>query len=111
MVSPKLVFITNKKNIPVGESKTFSYPERDKKGTIKPGLIIHLEDGLYAYEGLCTHMRAELKWNKFTGKIWCTMHDGMYDPKTGYPFIGMPKDPLKKLKLQVEENGHIYLVV
>jgi nitrite reductase/ring-hydroxylating ferredoxin subunit len=111
MVSQKMVFIANIKEIPVGESNTFIYPEGDKEGTKKPGIIIHLEGGFYAYEGLCTHMHAELKWNKYTGKIWCTMHDGMYDPQTGYPFMGMPKDPLKKLKIQIEENGDIYLVI
>jgi len=111
MASQKLVFIANMKEIPVGESKIFNYPVGDEKGSSQPGLIIRLEDGLYVYEGLCTHMRAELKWNKFTGKIWCTMHDGMYNPKTGYPFMGMPKDPLKKLQIQVENNGDIYLVI
>jgi len=30
----------------------------------------------------------------------------MYDPKTGRPFMGMPRELLKK----IEENGDIYAV-
>jgi len=111
MSSQKLVYIGNVREVPVGEVKTFLYPEGDQKGTVKPGLLIHLEDRFVAYEGLCTHMSAELKWNKYTGKIWCTMHDGMYDPKTGRPFMGMPKEPLEKIELKIEENGDIYAVL
>jgi nitrite reductase/ring-hydroxylating ferredoxin subunit len=111
MSQKKLVFIANVKEVPVDEAKTFMYPIGDPKGTAQPGLLIHLEDGFYAYDGLCTHMNAEVKWNKYTGKIWCTMHDGMYDPKTGRRFMGMPKTPLKKIQLQIEENGDIYALI
>jgi nitrite reductase/ring-hydroxylating ferredoxin subunit len=107
----KLVYIGNAKQIPIGESKNFLYPSNDKSGTSRPGLLIHLEDGFYAYEGLCTHMKAEVKWNKYTGKIWCTMHDGMYNPKTGYRFMGMPEKPLPKISLKVESNGDIYVIL
>jgi nitrite reductase/ring-hydroxylating ferredoxin subunit len=111
MSSKKSVYVGNLKEIPVGEAKIFTYPTGDLKGTARPGILIHLEDGVFAYDALCTHMSAEVKWNKFTGKIWCTMHDGMYDPKTGRPFMGMPKTPLKKIALKVEENGDIYASV
>jgi len=56
-------------------------------------------------------MQTELEWNPYTGKIWCTMHDGMYDPKTDRLFMGMPKEPLKKIELKIEENGDIYAVI
>lgn len=111
MSSQKLVYIGNAKEVPVGESKSFAYPIGDAKGMAKPGLLIHLEDGFVSYDGLCTHMQAEVQWNKYTGKIWCTMHDGMYEPKTGRPFIGMPREPLGKIKLKIEENGDIYAVL
>ena len=64
-----------------------------------------------AYNGLCTHMQAEVEWNRFTEKIWCTLHDGMYDPKTGRPFMGMPRELLKKIELKIEKNGEIYAIV
>jgi nitrite reductase/ring-hydroxylating ferredoxin subunit len=107
----RMVYIGNAKRIPVGESKKFLYPLEDEKGSERPGILIHLEDGFVAYDGLCTHMQAEVEWNRYTGKIWCTLHDGMYDPKTGRPFLGMPKEPLKKIELKIEENGDIYAVV
>jgi nitrite reductase/ring-hydroxylating ferredoxin subunit len=103
------VYIGNEKKIPVEEFIKFSYPSGDKEGSSRPGLLIHTNEGFVAYEGLCTHMQAEIEYNKYTKKIWCTLHDGMYDPITGYPFMGMPKDPLKKLNLKIEENGDIYL--
>jgi nitrite reductase/ring-hydroxylating ferredoxin subunit len=106
--SNKMIYIANVKEIPVAEAKIFMYPMGDQKGTVRPGILIHLEDGFYAYDGLCTHMSAEVKWNRYTEKIWCTMHDGMYDPKTGRPFIGMPREPLKKIELKIEDNGDIY---
>ena len=111
MAGQRLVYISNAKEVPVGESKVFTYPVGDSKGMTKPGLLVHLEDQFVAYEGLCTHMQAEIKWNKCTGKIWCTMHDGMYDPKTGRPFMGMPREPLEKIQIKIEENGDIYAIL
>ena len=111
MGSQRFVYIANVKEVPVGESKIFTYPVGDPKGMTKPGLLVHLEDQFVAYDGLCTHLQAEIKWNKYTGKIWCTMHDGMYDPKTGRPFMGMPKEPLEKIEIKIEENGDIYAVL
>lgn len=111
MNGEKLVYVGNRKEVPVGEAKKFFYPVGDEKGTKRPGLLIHLEEEFVAYDGLCTHMQAELEWNPYTEKIWCTMHDGMYDPETGRPFMGMPKEPLKKIELKIEENGDIYAVV
>ena len=109
MTGQKMVYIGNVREVPVGEAKRFFYPTGDANGTARPGLLIHLEDRFVAYEGLCTHMQAELEWNRYTGKIWCTMHDGMYHPETGGPFRGMPKDPLKKIELKIEANGDIYV--
>jgi len=111
MTSKKMIYVGNVKEVPVGEAKGFSYPLGDSKGRSRPGLLIHLEEGLVAYDGLCTHMQSQVEWNRYTEKIWCTMHDGMYDPKTGRPFMGMPKEPLKKIELKVEENGDIYAIV
>jgi Rieske Fe-S protein len=106
-----MVYIINVKGVAIGESKTFAYPTGDENGTVRPGLLIHLEDGFVAYDGLCTHMSSEVKWNKYTSKIWCTMHDGMYDPKTGRPFLGLPREPLKKMEIRIQENGDIYAVL
>jgi len=111
MSSQKMVYLGNGKEVPVGEAKKFFYPVDDPKGTKRPGLLIHLEEGFVAYDGLCTHMQAEVEWNRYTEKIWCTLHDGMYDPKTGKPFMGMPQKPLKKIELKIEENGDIYIVL
>ncbi len=111
MSREKLVYIANAKGIPVAEAKGFVYPTGDQAGTARPGLLLHIDDGFVAYDGLCTHMGAEVNWNKETAKIWCTMHDGMYDPKTGRPFMGLPKTPLRKIELKIEENGDIYAVL
>ena len=111
MSGQKMIYIGNAREVPVGEARDFFYPVGDAEGTKKPGLLIHLEDGFVAYDGLCTHMQAEVEWNRYTGKIWCTMHDGMYDPKTGRPFMGRPKEALRKMELKVEENGDIYAVL
>jgi nitrite reductase/ring-hydroxylating ferredoxin subunit len=108
MNAKKMIYIGNVKEVPVGEAKKFIYPVSDEKGSSKYGLLIHLEDRFVAYEGLCTHMQAEVEWNRYTGKIWCTLHDGMYDPRTGAPFMGMPKESLKDISLKIGKNGDIY---
>ncbi len=107
----KMIYIGNAKKIPVGEARKFLYPIGDEKGTERPGLLIHLEDGFVAYDGLCTHMQAEIEWNTYTGRIWCTLHDGIYDPKTGRPILGLPREHLKKIELKIEENGEIYAMI
>ena len=111
MTGQRMVYIGNAREVPVGEAKKFFYPVGDEKGTAKPGLLIHLEGGFVAWDGLCTHMQAELEWNRYTGKIWCTLHDGMYHPESGGPFRGMPKEALKEIELKIEENGDIYAIL
>jgi len=106
-----MVYLGNVREVPVGEAKKFVFPSGDPKGTKRPGLLIHLEEGFVAYDGLCTHMQAEVQWNPYTGKIWCTLHDGMYDPETGRPFMAMPRTALGKIELKIEENGDIYAIV
>jgi len=32
-------------------------------------------------------------------------------PKSGAHFMGMPKEPLKKPKIEMEKNGDIYAIV
>lgn len=106
-----MVYVGNVKELPVGVAKKFFYPVGDEKGTSRPGLLIHLEGGFVAYDGLCTHMQAEVEWNRYTGMIWCSLHDGLYQAQTGKPFMGHPKEPLKKLNLKIEENGDIYVIL
>ena len=106
-----MVHIGNVKEVQVGAAKKFFYPMGDPKGTKRPALLIHLKEGFVAYDGLCTHLESEVEWNQYTEKIWCNLHDGMYDPKTGKPFMGMPKEPLKKIELKIEKNGDIYIPV
>ena len=111
MAGQRMVYIGNVREVPVGEARKFFYPVGDAKGTARPGLLIPLEGGFVAWDGLCTHMQAELEWNRYTGKIWCVMHDGMYNPRTGAPFMGMPKEALKDIELKIEENGDIYAIL
>ena len=65
MSGQRLIYIGNVKHVPPGESKKFFYPVGDVKGTRRPGLLIHLEEGFVAYDGLCTHMQAEIEWNQY----------------------------------------------
>lgn len=111
MSTQKMVYVANVRDVPLNMAKRFIYPTADAEGTKRPALLIHLKEGFVAYEGLCTHLGAELEWNSDTGKIWCTLHDGMYDPKTGAPFRGMPKKPIRKFDLKIEKNGDIYALI
>jgi nitrite reductase/ring-hydroxylating ferredoxin subunit len=111
MNNSKMIYLGNSKEIPVKVAKRFFYPIGDLEGKKRPALLIHLEEGFVAYDGLCTHMQAELEWDSFTEKIWCTLHDGMYNPKTGSPFRGMPKEALKSINLKISKNGDIYAII
>jgi len=83
--------------IPVGEAKKFFYLVGDEKETKRPGLYILKKNSSHTMDYVPIS-KPKLDWNSHTGKIRCAMHDGMYDPKTERPFIGMPKDPLKKIE-------------
>jgi len=61
-----MVYIGNVNRIPVGEAAKFTYPMRAQKGSDRPWLLIHLEDGFVAYDRLCTHMQAKIEWNRYT---------------------------------------------
>ena len=111
MADQRMLYLGNIKEIPIGAGKKFVYPARDERGSMIPGWLIHLDDGLVAYDGLCTHLHAELEWNRYIGRILCTLHDGVYDPKTGRPILGLPREPLKKLDLKLDDNGDIYLIL
>jgi len=108
----KLVYIANKKDVPVGEAKIFRYPTGKPSGETRPGILIHLREDLFvAYDGLCTHMQAELTWDRYLQKIVCTYHDGIYHPEHGGPYRGMPKEALPAIELKIEENGDIYALL
>jgi len=104
-----MVYIGNVREMPVGKARNFSYPSGRSRR--RPALLIRLEDGFVAYDGLCTHMQARVEWDQDTGKIRCKAHNGTFDPKAGERLAGPPKESLKKLDFKIEENGDIYVIV
>jgi nitrite reductase/ring-hydroxylating ferredoxin subunit len=90
-------FLCKANDIPLDEVRRIPVPRR------APIAVYHLEDGLYATEDLCTHGAARLS-DGFVenGQIFCPLHDGSFDIRTGKPAQLPCAAPVKTYALVVE---------
>ena len=99
------LFIANEKDIAVGDSVPFSYPDEND-----PALLIRLSDKEYrAYNIKCTHLMCPVYWEKDTGKLTCPCHNGYFNVEDGSVLAGPPPRPLPSIKLKFK-NKKIYAV-
>jgi arsenite oxidase small subunit len=103
--------VANSADIAAGESLLFTYPHQDR-----PAVLIHLPDGGFvAFDGTCTHLGCQVRYDKVDLKGWqgnpkeslCPCHGGVFDSKTGKVLAGPAPRALPKIKLVFEENGDI----
>ena len=71
-----------------------------------PAVLIHTEDGFLALSLVCTHLgcTVEQKDEAFE----CPCHGSKYD-RQGYVTRGPSKVPLKRLRVETNENGNLVL--
>lgn len=66
------VFIINEKDIAIGESFSFSYPDENDSA-----ILVRISEKEYrAYNSKCTHLMCPVYWEKDTGKLTCPCHNG-----------------------------------
>jgi Rieske Fe-S protein len=91
--------------IPVGSGIHFDYNN-------KAALLIHLEDGFYAYDAICTHLGCIVNWDEVQegpSRMHCPCHAGYFDPKTGEVISGPPPRPQPKIELEIRD-GEIFAI-
>lgn len=99
------LFIASVKDIAVGESVPFHYPDEND-----PALLIRISDNEYrAYNIKCTHLMCPVYWEKDTGKLTCPCHNGFFNVEDGSVIAGPPPRGLPSIKLKFK-NKKIYAV-
>lgn len=74
-------------------------------------LVVHLDDGLHAMQGICSHQYFELDRGFLTGhSITCALHLSRFDLDSGEPLDPPAELPLAVYDVVVE-NGRIMIEV
>jgi nitrite reductase/ring-hydroxylating ferredoxin subunit len=91
--------------LPVGGSKTFTYPDGST-----PRLLVRTGEGTFvAYDQQCTHLLCPVVADVPTGRLHCPCHNGWFDLATGQVLAGPPTRPLARVRLEVR-GGTVYAV-
>jgi len=94
--------IVSTSELPVGSGIPFSY-----KG--KAAVLIHLEEGFYAYDAICTHLGCVIIWDEEVNLLHCPCHAGFLDPRTGEVISGPIPLPAPKIGTEIRE-GEVFAV-
>jgi cytochrome b6-f complex iron-sulfur subunit len=71
-----------------------------------PAVLIHNDDGFMALSMVCTHLGCTIEQKD--GVYECPCHGSQYDGE-GYVTRGPSNTPLKKLRVEVNEEGNVIL--
>jgi cytochrome b6-f complex iron-sulfur subunit len=71
-----------------------------------PAVLIHNNDGYLAFSLVCTHLGCTVEQKGV--EYECPCHGSKYDGK-GYVTKGPSNEPLKRLRVEVNETGNIIL--
>jgi arsenite oxidase small subunit len=87
-------------DIPVGDSKIFTYPTE-----IEPCILLHpAEDSYLAYSRICTHTSCPVFYRPELNRIVCPCHGGVYSVADGSVIAGPPPRPLPRIALEQHGN-------
>lgn len=99
------VFIVNEKDIAVGQSVSFHYPDENDSA-----ILVRISEKEYrAYNSKCTHLMCPVYWEKDTGKLTCPCHNGFFNVEDGSVLAGPPPRALPSIKLKFK-GKKIYAV-
>lgn len=89
-------------------------PDNSVKGISVDGedyLVIKLNGKVYVYEDRCSHQDMPISENyELEGeKIICMWHGAEFDIKTGKNLSMPAPAPLRKIPIQIDENGNVFL--
>ena len=100
---PPAIEVAKLSQLPVGGSRTFTYPTKDD-----PCLLLRPDDKtLLAYAQKCTHLSCAVVPAMERDCIDCPCHKGTFDLRTGRPISGPPRRPLSRIIVE-ERDGIVY---
>lgn len=103
--APGRVNIASKAEIPLGGTKTFSYPsDRDRCVLVRLG-----PDEFVAFSQSCTHLSCAVIPKVDEGVFVCPCHEGYFDIRTGRNISGPPPRPLPRIVLETDGDD-VYAV-
>ena len=71
-----------------------------------PAVLIHTEDGFLAFSLVCNHLGCTIEQKDEAFE--CPCHGSKYDHQ-GYVTRGPSNEPLKRLRVETNENGNLVL--
>ncbi len=100
------VFLLNEKDIPENSARGIS------RG-VENYLVIKLGGKIYVYEDRCSHQDMPISENyEIDGeKITCGWHGAEFDIKTGKNLSMPAPAPIKKISIEIDENGNIFALL
>ncbi|MCY0875845.1 MAG: non-heme iron oxygenase ferredoxin subunit [Firmicutes bacterium] len=95
--------VASLKEFPVGAMKRVDADGDDV-------LLVHLADGVYAIDDICTHGRVSLAdgWLEGEGIVCCPKHGGKFDVRTGKAVAFPAISPLRRYQV-VQDGDVVYL--
>ena len=69
-------------------------------------ILVRLEEGFFALDGLCTHEEADLADAEIEGTtLWCPLHSAGFDVRTGSVVSPPAECPLRAYDVRVTDGG------
>lgn len=101
--APPVRRIAAVKDLPVGSSLTFTYPDVHDDCIV----VRTAADRYVAYGQKCTHLSCAVVPELQQGRLACPCHHGYFDLATGSVLAGPPRRPLPRILLEIR-GGVLY---
>jgi Rieske Fe-S protein len=99
--APPALAVARVDELPVGGSKTFTYPDGST-----PRLLVRTgERAFVAYDQQCTHLLCPVVPAVELGRLHCPCHNGWFDLETGRPVAGPPQRGLPRILVEVRDSS------
>jgi cytochrome b6-f complex iron-sulfur subunit len=96
------VLVGTVEDIPLGQGKVVPVGS-------SPVIVVHTDQGVRAFDGICTHLGCVVAWDGTAANIVCPCHDGRFSAANGSVISGPPPAALPPLTVTVEGKD-IYIV-
>ena len=70
----------------------------------RPVIVLHRDDGIRAFDAVCTHLGCTVRFDATRGVLHCACHGADFDLESGAPLRGPATRPLARIPVQVRHG-------